>query len=236
MRAHGFVCLSLALVACSSEPSDDADSSTSTAPTTSTSSSSGETSADSSDATSSSGPGTTDTSTSSSSADSSSGDPDSSSSTTEPVAFALTSTAFAEGGGIPGVHHISGGNESPPLAWEGAPAGTMSFALFFHDTSIDFEHSAIWNISADTIELPQDIDHVAMPRDVPGAVQCENWAGSIGYGGPGSAANFYQFTLYAVDVAALPEIDADSNLIEIRAAFEAHSLGTAILTGQSTGP
>jgi Raf kinase inhibitor-like YbhB/YbcL family protein len=163
---------------------------------------------------------------------------ESSSSTGEPVAFALFSDAFEDGGGIPGVHHVQGGNQSPPLSWEGAPAGTMSFAVFFHDETINFEHSAIWNIPGDVTELPQDIDHVAMPPDVPGALQCRSWTDDFGYGGPGSASNTYQFTLYAIDVAEIPsaEIDQDSDLIDVRTAFEMHSLGTATLQGQSTGP
>ncbi|MBC8067480.1 MAG: YbhB/YbcL family Raf kinase inhibitor-like protein [Deltaproteobacteria bacterium] len=163
---------------------------------------------------------------------------DESSSTGEPVAFTLTSTAFAEGDGIPGIHHVSGGNQSPPLDWVGAPAGTMSYAVFFHDLTIDFEHSAIWNIPVELTGLPQDVDHDAMPADVPGAVQCDNWTPGTeyGYGGPGSASNTYEFILYAIDVETLTEIGSDSTLLEVFAELEAHSIGTATLTGQSTGP
>lgn len=158
--------------------------------------------------------------------------------TTEAVAFALFSDAFVEGGGIPGIHHVDGGNQSPPLRWEGAPAGTMSYAIFFHDMTLDFEHSAIWNISSELTELPQDVDHDAMPADVDGALQCRAWTNEFGYGGPGSPANFYTFTLYAIDIAEIPdtEIDQDSELVDVRDAFEARSLGSTTLTGQSTGP
>jgi Raf kinase inhibitor-like YbhB/YbcL family protein len=201
-----------------SSPSDPT-ASTTTAPT-------GDSSSDGSD---SSTTGVADTT----SADSTDGE---SSSTTEPVAFTLTSPSFAEGGGIPGMHHVSGGNVSPQLDWVGAPADTVAFAVFFHDITIDFEHSAIWNIPADATGLPEGVDEDAMPANVPGATQCRSWAGNFGYGGPGSAANFYQFTLYAIDVATLDEIDEDSTLVEVHAALEAHSLGTATLTGQSTGP
>jgi Raf kinase inhibitor-like YbhB/YbcL family protein len=154
------------------------------------------------------------------------------------VEFTLSSDAFEEGGGIPGIHHVAGGNQSPPLEWVGAPPGTMSFAVFFHDETIMFDHSAIWDIPSDVTSLPQDVDHEAMPADVPGAVQCDNWkqGTEYGYGGPGSDANFYTFTLYAIDVATIPEIDQDSTRAEVRAALEMHSLGTATLTGQSTGP
>lgn len=163
---------------------------------------------------------------------------ESSSSTSEPVEFALFSDAFLEGEGIPPIHHVSGGNESPPLNWVGTPAGTMSLAIFFYDISIDFEHSAIWNIPADVTELPQDVDHDAMPADVPGALQCRSWIDEFGYGGPGSAANFYEFTIYAIDVEEIPsdEIDQNSDLEDVRAAFMAHAIATATLTGQSTGP
>jgi Raf kinase inhibitor-like YbhB/YbcL family protein len=160
-----------------------------------------------------------------------------SSGTTEAVAFTLTSPDFVEGGGLPHTAHINGGNVSPALDWVGAPAGTMSYAVFFHDITIDFNHSAIWNIGADLDGLPEGVDHDAMPGNVPGAVQCENWAGSIGYGGPGSQANFYEFVLYAIDVDSLDaEIDENSTLDEVFTALEAHSLGTTTLTGQSTGP
>ncbi len=152
------------------------------------------------------------------------------------VEFSLSSPAFEDGGGMPGIHHISGGNVSPQLDWVGAPAGTMSYAVFFHDVTIDFEHSAIWNIPADATGLPEDVEETAMPASVPGALQCRNWTGGFGYGGPGSMSNFYQFTLYAIDVATIDEIDEDSMLPAVQAAFEAHSLGTATLQGQSTGP
>lgn len=169
-------------------------------------------------------------------ADSSSTDASESSSETAPVEFALTSPAFTEGGGIPGVHHVSGGNVSPQLDWVGVPDDALSLAVFFHDITIDFEHSAIWNIPADAIGLPEDVDHTAMPADVPGAVQCRSWIDEFGYGGPGSASNFYQFTLYALDVASVDEIDQDSDLVDVRAAFESHVIATATLSGQSTGP
>jgi Raf kinase inhibitor-like YbhB/YbcL family protein len=164
---------------------------------------------------------------------------ESSSSTSEPVAFGLFSDAFEDGGGIPGIHHISGGNQSPPLNWEGVPPGTMSLAIFFLDLDFgpNFPHSAIWDIPADVTELAQDVDHDPMPADVPGAVQCINWTGDeYGYGGPGSPSNLYQFTFYAIDVESIREIDQNSDLDEVLAAFEAHAIASASLTGQSTGP
>ncbi len=45
----------------------------------------------------------------------------------------LHSTAFPSGGWIPRLHTAEGEDLSPPLHWEGAPAGTASFALILDD-------------------------------------------------------------------------------------------------------
>jgi Raf kinase inhibitor-like YbhB/YbcL family protein len=236
------VCVPLLVIvaACTDDGSADGTSSSSTSSATTGGNSSSDATASATTATATTGGSSSDGSGSSSTgaADTTSADStgDESSSTTEPVAFTLTSPSFVEGGGIPGMHHVSGGNVSPQLDWVGAPADTVAFAVFFHDITIDFEHSAIWNIPADATGLPEGVDEDAMPANVPGATQCRSWAGNFGYGGPGSADNFYEFTLYAIDVATLDEIDENSTLVEVRAALGAHALGTATLTGQSTGP
>jgi hypothetical protein len=41
----------------------------------------------------------------------------------------LTSSAFGDGAAIPRDHTCEGADESPPLAWEGLPAGTQSLVL-----------------------------------------------------------------------------------------------------------
>lgn len=221
---------------------NDTGSSSSTSPTTSVT-----TTEASSESTA---PTTTDASTSTTDAESSTAADESSStaadesssSTTEPVAFEIMSPELVDGG-WPHSAHSDGCNASPELNWVGAPADTMSFGLFFHDLDFmpeghPFEHSAIWNISADTTGLPHDVDHDPMPADVPGAVQCVNWMGgsNYGYGGPGSPANHYEFVLFALDSADLTgEIDETSSLAEVWDALQAHSIATATIVGQSTG-
>jgi Raf kinase inhibitor-like YbhB/YbcL family protein len=157
------------------------------------------------------------------------------------VSFTLTSTDFEMDGIIPSVHHFQGGNVSPALSWVGAPAGTMSFGVYFHDLDFQpqgypYRHSAIWNIPADVEGLPQGVEMSASPSDVPGATQCLNWFGEYGYGGPGSASNTYEFILYALDVAELSEVDAASDLAEVKTALDAHALDAATLSGQTEGP
>src|SRR6478752_1920714 len=47
--------------------------------------------------------------------------------------FQLSSSAFGQKASIPERYTCEGGEESPPLAWAGAPAGTKSFALIVDD-------------------------------------------------------------------------------------------------------
>src|SRR5438067_10718674 len=49
------------------------------------------------------------------------------------MAFALTSTAFTDGTAIPAKYTCDEADVSPPLAWSGAPPGTVSFALIVDD-------------------------------------------------------------------------------------------------------
>jgi phosphatidylethanolamine-binding protein (PEBP) family uncharacterized protein len=49
------------------------------------------------------------------------------------MAFQLKTSAFAPNGRIPDVYTCEGEEVPPPLAWNGAPAGTKSFALIVDD-------------------------------------------------------------------------------------------------------
>ena len=128
-------------------------------------------------------------------------------------------------------------NTSPPLAWSGAPAGTLSYAVFFTDATTSFRHSAIYDIPSTRTDLPLDVEHTAMPSDVPGARQSRGYMGRPGYEGPcPGSMHRYRFTLYALDVATLPGLTASSSLAAVEAAMMEHSLGTATLTGTHTPP
>ena len=155
----------------------------------------------------------------------------------DPAAFALTSPAFVDGGVIPDVHSCEGANISPQLDWTGAPMGTQSFAVFFTDLSINFNHSAIWNIPADQTGLPEDVERAAMPADVPGAVQAMSYAGWFGYAGPCPPnMHEYEFILYALDVADVAELDSADNLTAVRTALESHALDSTTLDASFTPP
>ena len=138
---------------------------------------------------------------------------------------------------IPDVHTCFGQNISPALAWTNPPPGTQSFALFFTDLDINFEHSAIWDIGMDLTGLPEDVDKQMMPADVPGASQAQSYAGWHGYAGPcPGSMHTYRWILYAIDVATLPEITTGSSLEDVQAAFEAHAIESVTLDGNFTPP
>ncbi len=148
------------------------------------------------------------------------------------AAFALTSPAFTDGSMIPDVHSCVGANISPALNWTAGPANTQSYAIVFEDESISFLHSVIWDIPASTLGLPEDVDKVFEPPDVPGAQQAVAYNGMRGYAGPCSnnSINTYTFTLHAVNVGSLG-LDMNTTRQQARTAIEAASLATATLSG-----
>ena len=67
--------------------------------------------------------------------------------------FNLSSSAFQNGGAIPGEFTCDGGGKSPPLSWSEPPPGTKSFALVVDDPSAPngtFGHWGVWDIPAST--------------------------------------------------------------------------------------
>lgn len=104
----------------------------------------------------------------------------------------------------------SGQNQSPALQWQGAPAGTQSYALTVYDpdapTGSGWWHWVVFNIPAQTQGLPAQI--TAAGQGLPaGAVQSQTDFGQPGFGGAcppaGDKPHRYQFTLHALKVAKL---------------------------------
>ena len=155
------------------------------------------------------------------------------------AAFALTSTAFAQDAMIPMQYECSpsGQNISPPLAWTAGPSGTMSYAVVLRDLDFmnGFVHWAIWDIPASATGLPEDVEHVYQPADPAGAKQAPFNGGEIGYHGPcsPSSVNTYEFTVYAIDVATIPGLDAMSTKEEAATAIVGAATATATLSGES---
>jgi Raf kinase inhibitor-like YbhB/YbcL family protein len=158
--------------------------------------------------------------------------------------FTLSSPSFRNNQPMPAKHSCEGQDASPALKWEGAPAGTKSFAVIADDPDApggSWVHWVIYNISGNVVELAENVskgDTVAwvayeIATYSAGAKQGMNDFGKVGYGGPcpprGHGVHHYHFRLYA--------LDTDLNLTprvtrkQLESAMKGHILAQAELVG-----
>lgn len=148
------------------------------------------------------------------------------------MSFSLESPAFHNGGTIPRKYARRGDNLSPPLVWQGAPAGTKSFALIIEDPdapSGTFRHWAVYDIPGDRTQLPEGAGNGASKLK-----QGVNDFGDASYDGPqppaGHGVHHYHFRLAALDVETLP-IAVGEDVARIWAKARPHILAEADLVG-----
>ncbi|HLB82369.1 MAG TPA: YbhB/YbcL family Raf kinase inhibitor-like protein [Gemmatimonadales bacterium] len=150
------------------------------------------------------------------------------------MTFSLTSTAFTEASAIPAKHTCDGADVSPPLAWSGAPEGTVSFALIADDPDAPagtWVHWVMYNLPAATAELPENVAKVET-LDLGGARQGRNDFHRPGYGGPcppPGPAHHYVFSLFALDT--MLQLRSAAQKKDVEAAMQGHTLGMAQLVG-----
>ena len=141
----------------------------------------------------------------------------------------LTSHSFKDGDYLGPQHILSadygfgcgGGNKSPHLTWQGAPAETRSFGV-------------VVNIPPGVTELPLDAGNPAggtLPR---GALQVRTDFGKPGYGGPcppeGDHPHRYLFSVHAVSMDTLP-VTADTAAAVVGFYLNFNTLAKASLMG-----
>jgi phosphatidylethanolamine-binding protein (PEBP) family uncharacterized protein len=114
-------------------------------------------------------------------------------------AFTLTSTAFVDGGAIPGKYTCDGTagmlSPSPPLAWSGAPEGTVEFALTISTIALD---GTKWNWVL--FNIPGTVTSLAEGTAV-GTAGVSTDGPDLRYYPPcssGPGEKTYTFTLYAL--------------------------------------
>lgn len=129
----------------------------------------------------------------------------------------------------------AGADKSPPFTWSNPPSGTMSFAMVLTDMSITFNHWVIWDIPGSTMMLPEALASGATLTNPDGAKQKQAFGSTVAYVGPcpSGQQHTYVFTLYAIDVATLPNVTTSTSFANIVTAIQAHDLASATLSGTS---
>lgn len=156
----------------------------------------------------------------------------------------VTSTSFKDGDYLGKEHVLSteygfgcdGGNRSPHLAWDGAPAGTKSFAVTCFDpdapTGSGFWHWVVVNIPPSVTVLPLDAGNPAGGKLPAGALQVRTDFGKPGYGGPcppaGDHPHRYLFTVHAVSMDTLP-VSADTSAAVVGFYLNFNTLAKVVL-------
>jgi Raf kinase inhibitor-like YbhB/YbcL family protein len=138
----------------------------------------------------------------------------------------VTSGSFPAGGAIPSKFTCDGANVSPALSWSSPPPKTQAFALIVDDpdAGFTFTHWVIYNLPANTQELPEGIGQQEHPLPG-GTLQGQNGFDKTAYGGPcppGTSSHHYVFRVYALD----SRLDLPPGVTEkqLKRAIEGHVL------------
>ena len=152
------------------------------------------------------------------------------------MTLTLTSSAFPPGGAIPCEHTCDGADRSPPLNWDGVPAGTESLALIVDDPDapdpaapkMRWVHWVLFDIPPTTRSLPAGLTSATLP---PGTKEGRNDWKATGYRGPCPPIGRHRYvhTLYALDVT-LPDLHTPTKAA-LERAMAGHVSATAELIG-----
>ena len=156
--------------------------------------------------------------------------------------FRLTSTDIRAGTRIGNTYvfngmDCTGNNVSPELHWQGAPAGTKSYALTLYDpdapTGSGWWHWVVYNIPASSSRLPTGAGDSGKNLLPSGTVQSNGDKGSPGYQGPcpskGDKPHRYVFTVYALNTDRL-DLPTAATAAYVGFNVHGHQLGKATLT------
>jgi Raf kinase inhibitor-like YbhB/YbcL family protein len=156
-----------------------------------------------------------------------------------PSPLKITVSGYSDGGEIPAKYTCAakppGG--SPQIEWSGAPDGTMSFALIFHDGDVhpgktfdDVTHWIAWNIPGAATSLAANLPGEA---DLPnGTHQGKNIAQGVGYFGPcppKGLPHHYTLELYALDSKL--DLPATAGRDDLQKALGGHILASGVYNG-----
>lgn len=150
------------------------------------------------------------------------------------MGFAITSSAFKDGGDIPKKFTCDGEDVSPALKWSEGPAATKSLALIADDPDAPagtWVHWVIYDLPANLRQLAESV-----PRDnqlKAGGLQGTNDFGKVGYNGPcppPGKPHRYFFKLYALD--QFLNLKSGISRAELEKAMQGHVLAQAQIMGR----
>jgi len=157
------------------------------------------------------------------------------------ASLTVTSAVFRDGQTIPASAVFdgmgcTGNNQSPDLAWSGAPAGTKSFAVTIHDpdapTTVGFVHWVLFDIPSGAASLAAGAG--AHADAGVGATHGFTDFGFSRYGGPcpppGDSPHHYRLTVYALDLDKLG-VDATTTYAKFRFMIRGHVLASGEIVG-----
>jgi len=150
------------------------------------------------------------------------------------MAFTVQSADFANGADIPKQFTCSGEDRSPALEWNGAPAGTKSFALIVEDPDAPagtWVHWVIFNIPGNAHGLHGGFEKKDQLAD--GTRQGQNDFRKIGYNGPcppPGKPHRYFFKLYALGSEL--SLGPGATKGDVERAMEGHILAHAEWVGR----
>lgn len=157
----------------------------------------------------------------------------------------ITTSAWADGGAIPGKYAQPGHDVSPPLAWSWStanpPDNIASLVLIVHDldapvgnSADDFLHWLLWNIPGSARQLPEGVPQGATLPD--GTRQIS--ATGPNYRGPAAPASgpphHYIFELFGLDTMLdVPAVGATpvQTRAAVAAAMAGHVRGKGVYIG-----
>jgi Raf kinase inhibitor-like YbhB/YbcL family protein len=152
------------------------------------------------------------------------------------MTLVLRSSVFSAGGEIPRRYTCQGEDVSVPLEWEGAPAGTKSFALIVDDPDapdpaaprVVWTHWVLYNIPAEAKILKEAVKPNELP---PGTLEGLNDWKRTGYGGPCPPVGRHRYfhKLYALD-SMLPDL-GEPTKAGLEKAMRGHVLAQVELIG-----
>jgi Raf kinase inhibitor-like YbhB/YbcL family protein len=145
----------------------------------------------------------------------------------------METDAFPDGGIVPQKFAGRGGVQ-PGFKFSNAPAGTVAYAIIFHDIDValqggtgDVLHWIAWNIPASANGIPEG----SLPA---GSVQGNNLTGQPVYMGPGAPAgpryHHYVFELYALN--ATLDLPASASRDDLLKAMQGKTVAKAAYVGR----